>query len=174
MISVREYPSLTGPGFLDNLLTIPHEFVVSQSFAIIDRPVAQSHIDRVARQVDMSSEAESVVADHLGDARDELLASESLYGEHHMTVMALGKTLQEVDATITAAGAALTDRSVIWVREDLNTEPAFWAQFPGNFPYIARNAVRVSAQLPQWIAGEQSLGAGDLRVSDGVANGLLL
>ena len=93
MISVREYPSLTGPGFLDNLLTIPHEFIVSQSFAIIDRPVAQSHIDRVARQVDMSSEAESVVAEHLGEARDELLASESLYGEHHMTVMALGKTL---------------------------------------------------------------------------------
>jgi len=152
MISVREYPSLTGPGFLDNLLTIPHEFVVSQSFAIIDRPVAQSHIDRVARQVDMSSEAESVVAEHLGDARDELLASESLYGEHHMTVMALGKTLTEVDATITAAGAALTDRSVIWVREDLNTEPAFWAQFPGNFPYIARNAIISSRNVAGFVS----------------------
>ena len=152
MISVREYPSLTGPGFLDNLLTIPHEFIVSQSFAIIDRPVAQSHIDRVARQVDMSSEAESVVAEHLGDARDELLASESLYGEHHMTVMALGKTLQEVDATITAAGAALTDRSVIWVREDLNTEPAFWAQFPGNFPYIARNAIISSRNVAGFVS----------------------
>ena len=152
MISVREYPSLTGPGFLDNLLTIPHEFVVSQSFAIIDRPVAQSHIDRVARQVDMSSEAESVVAEHLGDARDELLASESLYGEHHMTVMALGKTLAEVDSTVTAAGAALTDRSVIWVREDLNTEPAFWAQLPGNFPYIARNAIISSRNVAGFVS----------------------
>lgn len=152
MLSVREYPALTGPGFLDNLLTIPHEFVVSQSFAIIDRPVAQAHIDRVARQVDMSSEADSVVAEHLGDARDELLASESIYGEHHMTVMALGKTLGEVDATITAAGAALTDRSVIWVREDLNAEPAFWAQFPGNFPYIARSAIIGSKNLAGFVA----------------------
>jgi len=152
MLSVREYPALTGPGFLDNLLTIPHEFIVSQSFAIIDRPVAQSHIDRVARQVDMSSEADSVVADHLGDARDELLASESIYGEHHMTVMALGKTLAEVDSTITAAGAALTDRSVIWVREDLNTEPAFWAQFPGNFPYIARSAIIGSKNLAGFVS----------------------
>ena len=41
----------------------------------------------------------------------------------------------------TAVGAALTDRSVIWVREDLNCEPAFWAQLPGNFAYIARKAV---------------------------------
>jgi len=77
MISVREYPSLTGPGFLDNLLTIPHEFVVSNPLRFIDRPVAQSHIDRVARQVDMSSEAESIVAEHLATRANELLASES-------------------------------------------------------------------------------------------------
>lgn len=152
VLSVREYPAQTGPGFLDNLLTIPHEFIVAQSFAIIDRPVAQSHIDRVGRQVDMSDEAGSIVAEHLNDARDELLASEALYGEHHMTVLALGKSMQEVDATVTAAGAALTDRSVIWVREDLNMEPAFWAQWPGNFPYIARNSIISSKNLAGFVS----------------------
>jgi type IV secretion system protein VirB4 len=152
VLSVREYPAQTGPGFLDNLLTIPHEFIVTQSFAIIDRPVAQSHIDRVARQVDMSDEAGSIVAEHLNEARDELLASEALYGEHHMTVLALGKSMQEVDATVTAAGAALTDRSVIWVREDLNMEPAFWAQWPGNFPYIARNSIISSKNLAGFVS----------------------
>jgi len=152
ILSVREYPAQTGPGFLDNLLTIPHEFIVSQSFAIIDRPVAQTHIDRIARQVDMSDEAESIVAEHLNDARDELLASEALYGEHHMTVLALGRSVQEVDATVTAAGAALTDRSVIWVREDLNMEPAFWAQWPGNFPYIARNSIISSKNLAGFVS----------------------
>jgi type IV secretion system protein VirB4 len=151
-LSVREYPAQTGPGFLDNLLAIPHEFIVTQSFAIIDRPVAQSHIDRVARQVDMSDEAGSIVAEHLNDARDELLASEALYGEHHMTVLALGRSMQEVDATVTAAGAALTDRSVIWVREDLNMEPAFWAQWPGNFPYIARNSIISSKNLAGFVS----------------------
>ncbi|RTL89295.1 MAG: VirB4 family type IV secretion/conjugal transfer ATPase [Hyphomicrobiales bacterium] len=152
VLSVREYPAQTGPGFLDNLLTIPHEFIVAQSFAIIDRPVAQSHIDRVARQVDMSDEAGSIVAEHLNDARDELLASEAIYGEHHMTVLALGRSMQEVDATVTAAGAALTDRSVIWVREDLNMEPAFWAQWPGNFPYIARNSIISSKNLAGFVS----------------------
>jgi type IV secretion system protein VirB4 len=58
-----------------------------------------------------------------------------------MTVMCLGRDLAEVGAAVTAAGAALTDRSVIWVREDLNCEPAFWSQLPGNFAYIARKAV---------------------------------
>lgn len=141
MISIREYPAQTGPGSLDNLLRVPHEFVATQSFAIVDRPEAAKQIDRVSRQVDMSDEAGSIVADHLDAARDELLASEAIYGEHHMTVMCLGRDLAEVGAAVTAVGAALTDRSVIWVREDLNCEPAFWAQLPGNFAYIARKAV---------------------------------
>ena len=69
-----------------------------------------------------------------------------------MTVMALGRSMQEVDATVTAAGAALTDRSVIWVREDLNMEPAFWAQWPGNFPYIARNSIISSKNLAGFVS----------------------
>ena len=141
MISIREYPAQSGPGSFDNLLRVPHEFIATQSFAIIDRPVAATQIDRVARQVDMSDEAGSSVAAHLDEARDELLASEAIYGEHHMTVMCLGRDLAEVGAAVTAVGAALTDRSAIWVREDLNAEPAFWAQLPGNFAYIARKAV---------------------------------
>lgn len=141
MISIREYPAQTGPGSLDNLLRVPHEFVATQSFAIVDRPEAAKQIDRVSRQVDMSDEAGSIVADHLDAARDELLASEAIYGEHHMTMMCLGRDLAQVGAAVTAVGAALTDRSVIWVREDLNCEPAFWAQLPGNFAYIARKAV---------------------------------
>ena len=141
MVSIREYPAQTGPGSFDNLLRVPHEFIATQSFAIVDRPEAARQIDRVARQVDMSDEAGSIVAEHLDEARDELLASESIYGEHHMSVMCLGRDLAEVAAAVTSVGAALTDRSVIWTREDLNSEPAFWAQLPGNFPYIARKAV---------------------------------
>jgi type IV secretion system protein VirB4 len=141
MVSIREYPAQTGPGSFDNLLRVPHEFIATQTFAILDRPEAAKQIDRVSRQVDMSDEAGSIVAEHLDDARDELLASEAIYGEHHMTVMCLGRDLPEVGAAVTAVGAALTDRSVIWTREDLNCEPGFWAQLPGNFQYIARKAV---------------------------------
>ncbi len=108
----------------------------------------------------MSDEADSVVADHLAIARDELLASEAIYGEHHFSVMPLGRNLNEVNAAITALGAALTDRSVIWVREDLNCEPAFWAQLPGNFAYIAarpRSPRRISpafASLHNYPSGQ--------------------
>lgn len=147
MISITDYPSMTGPGLLNALLRVPHEYVLTQSFAIVDKPDAMVGIDRVARQVDMSDEAESIVADHLNMARDELLASESIYGEHHLSVLCLGADLNEVAKCVTAVGAALTDVSAIWVREDLNCEPAFWAQLPGNFSYIARKALISSRNM---------------------------
>ena len=152
MVSVREYPAQSGPGSFDNLLRVPHEIVVTQSFAIVDRPEAARQIDRVSRQVDMSDEKGSIVADHLDEARDELLASEAIYGEHHMSVMCLGRSLDEVGAAVTAVGAALTDRSAIWLREDLNSEPVFWAQLPGNFAYIARKAVISSKNLAGFLS----------------------
>lgn len=141
MLSIKEYPAYTGPGFIDNLLRVPHEFIASQSFGIVDKTEAMGHMDRVSRQIDMSDEAGSLVQDHLELARNELLGSEALYGEHHFSVMALGQTIEEVNRATTAIGAALTDRSVLWVREDLDLEPAFWAQMPGNFEYIARKGI---------------------------------
>jgi len=152
MVSIREYPAQTGPGSFDNLLCVPREFIATQTFAIIDRPEAARQIDRVSRQVDMSDEAGSIVAEHLDEARDELLASEAIYGEHHMSVMCLGGSLAEVAATVTAVGAALTDRSVIWTREDLNCEPAFWAQLPGNFAYIARKSIISSKNFAGFVS----------------------
>lgn len=141
MLSVREYPPYTGPLLMDGLLRVPHEFVVTQSFAIVDRPTAQAQIERVSRQVAMADEAGSVIGSQLFGARDELLSARAIYGQHHLSVMCLGETKQELDQCIRGAGTALTEQSVIWLREDLNCEPAFWAQLPGNFAYIARSAM---------------------------------
>ena len=141
MLSIREYPPYTGPLLMDGLLRVPHEFVVAQSFAIVDRPVAQGQIERVSRQIAMADEAGSVVGSQLFDARDELLGARAVYGQHHLSVMCLGDNKEELDQCIRGVGTALTEQSIIWLREDLNGEPAFWAQLPGNFAYVARSAM---------------------------------
>lgn len=138
MISVNEYPALTGPGMLNPMLKVPHEFIVTQSFAIVDKPLAMTQIERVSRQIDMSDEADSIVADHMAVARDELLSSEAIYGNHHLSILCLGKDLEDVTSCVTEVGTALTSVSAMWVREDLNCEPVFWSMLPGNFSYIAR------------------------------------
>jgi len=40
MLSIKEYPPFTGPGMLDGLLQLPHEFILTQSFSISDKPIA--------------------------------------------------------------------------------------------------------------------------------------
>lgn len=152
MLSIKEYPSYTGPLLLDGLLRVPHEFIVSQSFAIIDRPQAQGQIERTARQIAMADEAGSIVASQLNQARDELLGGHSIYGQHHLTVMCIGHDRTELDKCIRTVGATLTDQSIIWLREDLNCEPAFWAQLPGNVSYIARSATISSKNFSGFLA----------------------
>ncbi len=39
-LTVKEYPANTSPGLLNGLLSLPCEFVLSQSFAFLSRPVA--------------------------------------------------------------------------------------------------------------------------------------
>ncbi|MBX4379028.1 hypothetical protein K4H02_28635, partial [Mycobacterium tuberculosis] len=72
------------------LLKVPHEFIVSQSFAIVDKPVVQAQIERVSRQIAMADEAGSVVGSQLNSAREELLGARSIYGNHPFAIVCLG------------------------------------------------------------------------------------
>ena len=82
-----------------------------------------------------------------------MAAGRAAFGEHHLTVMLRGTSQQEVDAGVAEVQSALTDLGVISVREDLGLEAAFWAQFPGNFAYIARRALIGSANFASLASG---------------------
>ena len=58
-----------------------------------------------------------------------------------MTIAVRGDTPGEVDDGVAEVQAALADLGIIAVREEIALEPAFWAQFPGNFKYIARRGL---------------------------------
>ena len=89
-----------------------------------------------------SAEDEAVsLRGELSSAKDEVAAGRAGFGEHHMTVAVRGDTLAEVDDGVAEVQAALADLGIIAVREDIELEPAFWAQFPGNFKYIARRGL---------------------------------
>jgi len=89
-----------------------------------------------------SAEDEAVsLHNELGTAKDDVAAGRAGFGEHHMTVAVHADTLDELDAGIAEVLATLADLGIIAVREDVALEPAFWAQFPGNFKYIARRAL---------------------------------
>ena len=141
MLSVREYPAYTGAGMLDGLLRIPHELIVSQSFALEDRAPVMTHIAKVERQIKASDEAGTEVEAAITIARNELVTGATVLGYHHLTVCALGRTIREMESCVQAATQELQNFGTIIVREDMNAEPCFWAQLPGNFGYIARRSL---------------------------------
>ncbi len=141
IISVKEYPATTTPGILDNLLRLPHEIALSESFAFIDRQIADERISLALRRLRAASDETTTLRQGLLAAKDDLAAGAAAYGEHHLTVLVRAASLDALDRAAAEVQSALADVGAIAVREDLNLEPAFWAQFPGNGEYIARRAL---------------------------------
>ena len=83
----------------------------------------------------------------LAAAKDDVAAGRAAYGEHHLSIMAHTPTLEALDQATADVQSALAETGAIAVREEINLEPAFWAQFPGNFGLIARKAMISTANF---------------------------
>jgi type IV secretion system protein VirB4 len=141
LVSIKNYPAHTAPGMLDDLLRLPFEMTVSQSFGFVDRGPALGRMNLALRRMRSAEDEAISLRAELDIAKDEVAAGRAAYGEHHMTVAVRGDTPASVDLGVAEVLASLADLGMIAVREDIALEPAFWAQFPGNFTYIARRAL---------------------------------
>lgn len=141
IVSIKDYPGQTVPGMLDELLRLPFEINVSQSFGFVERQAALSRMNLALRRMrSAEDEAVSLRAD-LSNAKDDVAAGRAGFGEHHMTIAVRADTPAAVDDGVAEVQAALADLGILSVREEIALEPAFWAQFPGNFKYIARRGL---------------------------------
>jgi type IV secretion system protein VirB4 len=141
LVSIKDYPGQTAPGMLDELLRLPFEMTVSQSFGFVERQAALSRMNLALRRMKSAEDEAVSLRGELGEAKDEVAAGRAGFGEHHMTLAIRGASPEEVDDGVAEAQAALADLGILSVREDIALEPAFWAQFPGNFKYIARRGL---------------------------------
>jgi len=80
-------------------------------------------------------------------ARDSLGTGAVGFGDHHLSVLVRSPTLASLDDATATCAAALADAGAIAVREDVNLEPGFWGQFPGNESFIVRRALISSANM---------------------------
>ncbi len=144
ILSIKDYPGQTGPGMLDELLRLPFELTVTQSFGFVDRQAALGRVNLTLRRMRAADDEALSLRGELGSARDDLAAGRAAFGEHHLTIAVLGDTLPQVDDGVAEVQATLTDLGLVAVREEMALEPAFWAQFPGNFSYVPRRGLVAS------------------------------
>ena len=141
MISVKDYPGQTAPGMLDDLLRLPVEMVLSQSFGFVDRQQTLNRMNLALRRMRAADDEALTLRGDLATAKDDVAAGRSAFGEHHLTVMVKAPSPTELNEVTADVQSAFTELGIIAVREDVNLEPAFWSQFPGNFKDIARRAL---------------------------------
>ena len=141
MVSVKDYPGTSAPGMLDDLLRLPVEMVLTESFGFVDRQMTLDRMNLALRRMRAADDEALSLRRDLVTAKDDVAAGRSAFGEHHLTVMVKSPTLEGLNNAAADVQSAFTELGVIAVREDVNLEPAFWAQFPGNFKYIARRAL---------------------------------
>jgi type IV secretion system protein VirB4 len=141
ILSIKDYPGTSRPGMVDELLRLPAEFVLTQSFAFVDRDPALRRVNLTLRRMRASDDEAVTLRNELAGASDDVAAGRAVFGEHHMTLMLSAADEREVAQGLADAQAVLADIGIVGVREDLALEPAFWAQFPGNMRFITRRAL---------------------------------
>jgi type IV secretion system protein VirB4 len=147
VVSIKDYPGQTSPGMLDQLLRLPFEITISQSFAFVERQAALSRMNLALRRMRSAEDEAISLRAELSDAKDDVAAGREAFGEHHLSIALRCETLQALEQGAAEVQAAMADLGIISVREDIALEPAFWAQFPGNFRYIARKGLVSTANF---------------------------
>ncbi|WP_428062224.1 VirB4 family type IV secretion/conjugal transfer ATPase [Brevundimonas sp.] len=141
IVSIKDYPQHSAPGMFDDLLRLPFELTATQSFGFVERGAALERMNLALRRMRSAEDEALSLRAELSQAKDDVAAGRAGYGEHHMTIAVRGATPQAVDAGVAEVTATLADMGVVAVREEIALEPAFWAQFPANFSYIARRGL---------------------------------
>ena len=153
MLSIKDYPGQTAPGMFDEIMRLPFEMTMTQSFAFVERQAALARMNLVLRRMRSAEDEALSLRAELAGAKDDVAAGRAGFGEHHMTIAVNGASPAEVDEAVSEVQAALADLGIIAVREEIALEPAFWAQFPGNFRYIARRGLVSTANFAGLASG---------------------
>lgn len=147
LLSIKDYPGFTTPGMFDDILRLPFEMVVTHSFAFVERKAVLDRMNLAIRRMRSAEDEALSLRSELAIAKDDVAAGRASFGEHHTTFALRASSLEGLDEGIAEVSAALADLGIVAVREEIALEPAYWAQFPGNFTYIARRGLVSTANF---------------------------
>ncbi|TAK77637.1 MAG: VirB4 family type IV secretion/conjugal transfer ATPase [Gammaproteobacteria bacterium] len=132
MLSIKTYSPISTPGILNDLLTVPFEYITTHSFLGIEKNTALKFINTQIDRLNSSGDEAVTQIKELDDAKNDLASGKISYGYHHNTILILSDTMSELEEKVAKIIKIYQDKQLVVVRETLNLEKAFWAQIPGN------------------------------------------
>lgn len=140
ILALKEYPPATATGFLNKLLSLPHEFVLTQSFRFIPRQSASMLLQKQQNKMRQSADLAVSQVEELTHALDDLISGRFCMGEHHLALTIYEDSMRALNDAIALAKTNLSDSGAVPVREDWGLEAAFWSMLPANFKHRTRPA----------------------------------
>tara|TARA_R110002110_G_scaffold390102_1_gene602952 strand:- start:21786 stop:24164 length:2379 start_codon:yes stop_codon:yes gene_type:complete len=139
--SMKKYSSFTAASYLSPLLKLPQELIITQIFTPMVKEVAKEQITRqqskmIQVQDDSISQLESISV-----ALDDLQSDRISFGLHSAMVTTIANSPEQLESNVQNIFKATNNIDIKVVRETINLESAFWAQFPGNSSDIQRKAM---------------------------------
>jgi type IV secretion system protein VirB4 len=133
MLGVNRYPSQTPPGFLDSLLSVPCELVVTQSFSFKVQDSALNEMGRTQGKMENAGDPARSQIEELPEAADALASNRLVMGGQHYSIEVKAGSMDELPEHVDTVRAVLTNAGIKSAREDLACEGAWYARLPGVF-----------------------------------------
>lgn len=137
ILTLKEYKESTLKG-IDKFLDIPCELIVSQCFDFIGGEKAREAYEKQARYLSVSGDKELGQWMEIDRLMQSDMNTERAFGEQQTTLFLIAPSVKQLETSIRMVNKALAKLGILSVREDLRFEDCYWAQLPGNFPFIAR------------------------------------
>lgn len=137
ILSVKEYKESSLAG-IDKFLDIPCEMIVSQCFDFIGAETARETYETQARYLSISGDKELAQWMEIDRLTQSLNSNTRSFGEQQTSIFLIAPGMKQLEANVKLTQKAMAKLGMVAVREDLLFENCYWAQLPGNFPFIAR------------------------------------
>lgn len=136
ILTIKEYKESTLAG-IDKFLDIPCELIVTQCFDFVGGDAARKDYEKQARYLNISGDRE--LADWIEISRLQTAGNAPrAFGEQQTTLFLIAASVKQLESNVRMVQKSLSRIGMVAVREDLRFEECYWAQLPGNFPFITR------------------------------------
>ena len=127
---LKYYPQESEYTIFEDLMTLQKEFCLIQHFKMVNKDVA---LEKTNLQINQLNQFGRFIGSLLGDLTafaNGLAADEYQEVKHSMHLLVYGDTPNDVDEGVKAISSNLASKGINVKREEGNTEPVFWSQFP--------------------------------------------
>lgn len=138
LMTVKEYKESTLRG-IDQFLEIPCELIVTQCFDFIGAERAQESYEKQAEYLRISGDKELAGWMEIGRLSGSTAQDGLAFGQQQTSIFLIAASTKQLEANVRMVQKSFSRIGIVAIREDLRVEECYWAQLPGNFPFLTRH-----------------------------------